>query len=156
MAFDPREVFERHQGEQLSLLADYMNPRMARVLRTIAFNPVYVRGLGSHLWDDHGNDYLDMLSGFGVFAVGRSHPKMKEAIRRFLEIDSPNLIKMGTQLFAGLLARALIEDHAPEGLDTVFFCNSGAEALDGAMKFAHAYTGRKRFVFCDHGYHGLT
>jgi ornithine--oxo-acid transaminase len=63
---------------------------------------------------------------------------------------------MGTQLFAGLLAKKLIDEFAPPGLDTVFFCNSGAEAVEGALKFAHAFTGRKRFVYCEHGYHGLT
>ncbi|RPI09585.1 MAG: aspartate aminotransferase family protein, partial [Zetaproteobacteria bacterium] len=156
MSFDLREIVKRHQGEQASLLSEYINPQMAKVLKTIGFDPVYVRGVGAHLWDDRGIDYLDMLSGFGVFAVGRSHPKIKEAIRQYLDLDSPNLVKMGTQLLAGLLARKLVEEFAPPGLDTVFFCNSGAEAVDGALKFAHAFTRRRRFLFCDHGYHGLT
>ncbi len=156
MTFDIREMMHRSQGRQLSLLSDYINPQMAKVLKTLGFDPVYVRGKGAHLWDDKGNDYLDMLAGFGVFAVGRSHPKLKEAIRQYLDLDSPNLVKMGTQLLAGLLAEKLVEEFAPPGLDTVFFCNSGAEAVDGALKFAHAFTGRKRFIYCDHGYHGLT
>jgi acetylornithine/succinyldiaminopimelate/putrescine aminotransferase len=156
MPLDLREIIERHQGEQLSLLSQYINPQMAKVLKTIGFDPVYVRGKGSHLWDDRGNDYLDMISGFGVFALGRSHPKVKEAIRQYLDLDSPNLVKMGTQLLAGLLAQKLVNEFAPPGLDTVFFCNSGAEAVDGALKFAHAFTRRKRFLYCDHGFHGLT
>lgn len=156
MSFDLREMVRAHQGKELSLLAEYINPRMAKVLKTLGFDPVYVRGQGAHLWDDRGNDYLDMLAGFGVFGVGRSHPRVKDAIRQYLDMDSPNLIKMGTQLFAGLLARKLVDEFAPPGLDTVFFCNSGAEAADGALKFAHAFTGRKRFVYCDHGFHGLT
>ena len=156
MSLDLRKIIERHQGEQLSLLSQYINPQMAKVLKTIGFDPVYVRGKGAHLWDDRGNEYLDMISGFGVFALGRSHPKVKEAIRQYLELDSPNLVKMGTQLLAGLLAQKLVEEFAPPGLDTVFFCNSGAEAVDGALKFAHAFTRRKRFLYCDHGFHGLT
>jgi ornithine--oxo-acid transaminase len=156
MSFDLREIIQRHQGEQFSLLSGYINPQMATVLKILGFDPVYVRGQGAHLWDDRGNDYLDMLSGFGVFAVGRSHPKVKEAIRQYLDLDSPNLVKMGTQLLAGLLAQKLVEEFAPRGLDTVFFCNSGAEAVDGALKFAHVYTGRRKYLFCDHGYHGLT
>src|SRR5512139_3254999 len=156
MPFDLREIMHRYQGKQLSLLSEYINPQMAKVLKTLGFDPVYVRGQGAHLWDDKGDDYLDMLAGFGVFAVGRSHPRVKEAIRQYLDLDSPNLVKMGTQLFAGLLAQKLVEEFAPKGLDTVFFCNSGAEAVDGALKFSHAFTGRKRFVYCDHGYHGLT
>jgi ornithine--oxo-acid transaminase len=156
MAFDLNEIVRLHQGQQLSLLSEYINPQMAKVLKTLGFDPVYVRGEGAHLWDDRGNDYLDMMAGFGVFALGRSHPKVKDAIRQYLDLDSPNLIKMGTQLLAGVLAKKLIDEFAPPGLDTVFFCNSGAEAVEGALKFAHAFTGRKRFVYCDHGYHGLT
>ena len=156
MSFDLREIIHRYQGQQLSLLSEYINPQMAKVLKTIGFDPVYVRGQGAHLWDDRGNDYLDMLSGFGVFSLGRSHPKVKEAIRQYLDLDSPNLVKMGTQLLAGILAKKLIDEFAPPGLDTVFFCNSGAEAVDGALKFAHAFTRRRRFLYCDHGYHGLT
>jgi ornithine--oxo-acid transaminase len=156
MAFDLAELIQHNQGRQLRLLSDYINPQMAKVLKTIGFDPTYVRGEGAHLWDDSGNDYLDMVGGFGVFAVGRSHPKVKAAIRQYLDMDSPNLVKMGTQLLAGLLAEKLVEEFAPPGLDTVFFCNSGAEAVEGALKFAHAFTGRNRFVYCSNGYHGLT
>jgi acetylornithine/succinyldiaminopimelate/putrescine aminotransferase len=156
MSFDLRGMIDRNQGQQNSLLAQYINPQMAKVLKILGFDPVYVRGQGSHLWDNNGNDYLDMLSGFGVFAVGRSHPKIKDAIRQYLDLDSPNLVKMGTQLLAGLLAQKLVEEYAPPGLDTVFFCNSGAEAVDGALKFAHAFTRRKRFIYCTQGFHGLT
>ncbi len=156
MSLDLRQLIQRHQGQQLSLLSEYINPQMAKVLKILGFDPVYIRGQGAHLWDDRGNDYLDMLSGFGVFAVGRSHPKVKEAIRQYLDLDTPNLVKMGTQLLAGLLARKLVDEFAPPGLDTVFFCNSGAEAVDGALKFAHAFTQRRKFLYCDHGYHGLT
>jgi ornithine--oxo-acid transaminase len=154
--FDLKELIGLNQGQQLSLLSDYMNPQMAKVLKMIGFDPIYVKGQGSHLWDNRGNDYLDMLSGFGVFALGRSHPKVKKAIQDYLDIDSPNLIKMGTQLLAGLLAKKLIDEYAPSGIDTVFFCNSGAEAIDGALKFAHAFTRRKRVIYCENAFHGLT
>src|SRR5262245_2698745 len=153
---DLKSLINAHQGEQLQLLSEFIDPKMASVLKAIGFDPVYVRGRGAHLWDDRGNDYLAMLSGFGVFGVGRSHPRVKDAIRQYLDLDSPNLIKMGTQLLAGLFAKQLVEEFAPPGLDTVFLCNSGAEAVEGALKFAHAFTGKTRFVYCDHGYHGLT
>ncbi len=156
MPFDLEELIRSNQGQELSLLTDFMHPRMATVLKTIGFDPVYVRGLGAHLWDDRGNDYLDMQAGFGVFGVGRSHPAVKDAIRQYLEIDSPNLIKMGTQLLAGLLARRLVEEAALPGLDTVFLCNSGSEAVEAAIKFAHAFTGKKRLIHCTNGFHGLT
>lgn len=156
MAFDLVESVRMNQGRQLRLLSEYINPQMARVLKTIGFDPAYVRGKGAHLWDDRGNDYLDMVGGFGVFGIGRSHPRVISAIRQYLDLESPNLVKMGTQLISGLLAEKLVEEFAPEGLDTVFFCNSGAEAVEGALKFAHAFTGKSRFVYCANGYHGLT
>ena len=156
MELELSEWVRRNQGRQLQLLSEYINPQMAKVLKTIGFDPAYVTGRGAHLWDDKGNDYLDMVGGFGVFAIGRSHPKLKSAIKQYLDMDSPNLVKMGTQLLAGLLAETLVEEFAPEGLDTVFFCNSGAEAVEGAIKFAHAFTGKKRYIYCANGYHGLT
>jgi ornithine--oxo-acid transaminase len=156
MSFDLKELIEINQGQQLSLLSEYMNPQMAKVLKMLGYDPVFIKGKASHLWDITGNDYLDMQSGFGVFALGRSHPKVKKAIQDYLEIDSPNLIKMGTQLLAGLLAKKLIDEYAPQGIDTVFFCNSGAEAIEGALKFAHAFTGRKRFLYCESAFHGLS
>ena len=94
MPFQLKEIIDRYQGQQLSLLSEYINPQMARVLKTLGFDPVYVRGQGSHLWDIQGNDYLDMLSGFGVFSVGRSHLRVKEAIHQYLELDTPNLVKV--------------------------------------------------------------
>jgi ornithine--oxo-acid transaminase len=155
MPFDLKQLLSKHRGREIELLRDTMNPRFAKVLQTIGFDPNYVRGQGAHLWDQDGNDYLDMLSGYGVFNVGRNHPKIKDAIRQYLEVDSPNLIKMGTQLLAGVLAERLIK-LAPAGLDTVFFCNSGAEANEGAIKFARAFTGKPRMIYFQHGFHGLT
>lgn len=156
MGFDLKTLIDQSQGTQWELLRDYINPKLARVLKMIGFDPVYVRGRGAHLWDDQGNDYLDMLAGYGVFNIGRAHPKIKDAIRQYLELDSPNLIKMGTQLLAGIFARKLIEEVAPEGLDTVFFCNSGTEAIEGAIKLSRCATGRPRLLYCDHAFHGLT
>jgi ornithine--oxo-acid transaminase len=155
MAFDLKKIVSDHKGQEMALLRDHVNPRFAKVLETIGFDPDYVRGQGAHLWDSAGNDYLDMLSGFGVFNVGRNHPKVKDAIRQYLDQDSPNLIKMGTQLLAGVLAKKLTA-LAPGGLTKVFFCNSGAEANEGAIKFARAFTGKSRVVFCERGFHGLT
>jgi len=72
-----------------------------------------------------------------------------------MDLNLPSLIKMGTHRLAGLLAAELTK-IAPAGLDTVFFCNSGAEAVDSAIKYARAATGRSRIVYCKKGFHGLT
>jgi acetylornithine/succinyldiaminopimelate/putrescine aminotransferase len=107
------------------------------------------------LWDAEGNRYLDLLSGFSVFNLGRSHPVVRQAIQDVLGVDRPNLIKMDCPLLAGLLAEELVK-RMPPGLDAVFFANSGADAVDTALKFARAATKRPRMLYLDHAFHGLT
>src|SRR3989338_1041467 len=59
----------------------YMNPQMPRVLKTIGFDKIYVKGEGQYLWDQDGKRYLDMLSGYGVFNIGRYHPVVVQALK---------------------------------------------------------------------------
>lgn len=155
MTLDLAALKAAHTGQELELLRSHINPRFAKVLETIGFDATYVRAQGAHVWDDAGKDHLDMLAGYGVFNVGRNHPKIKAAIRQYLDLDGANLMKMGTQLWSGLLAKKLCE-LAPGSFTKVFFCQSGAEANEGAAKFARAWTGKTRILYCDRGYHGLT
>lgn len=155
MPFDVDAAFREHQGDQFALHEAHLNPQLPRVLRTLGFDRTYVRGEGPWLFDDRGERYLDLLSGFGVFALGRSHPAIKAALHQAIELDLPNMVQMDCALFPGLLAEALCARSA-EQLERVYFCNSGAEAVESAVKFARAFTKRSRIVYCAHGYHGLT
>jgi len=155
MTFSILQLMERRRSEQYALHRQYINPSLARVQRIIGFDKVYVRGEGSYLWDADGNRYLDLLSGFGVFNLGRNHPVVKQAIHDALAADRPNLVKMDCPLLAGLLAEELVK-RMPHGLDAVFFANSGADAVDTALKFARAATKRPRVLYLDHAFHGLT
>lgn len=155
MPIDIKGLLEAHQGKQHELYARYINPQFVRVLRTIGFDRNYVRAEGPILYDAEGNDYLDLLAGYGVFAFGRSHPKIMKALHDALELSYPNMIQMDAPLAAGLLAEKLIS-HMPKGVDTVFFTNSGTESNEGAIKFARKATGRNRIVFWNHAFHGLT
>nr|BAL55587.1 ornithine--oxo-acid transaminase [uncultured Gammaproteobacteria bacterium] len=128
---------------------------MVKVLKTIGYDRVYTKAQGPYLYDDQGNEYLDLLSGFGVFALGRNHPKVKAALLEVLADDLPDLVQMDVSLLAGLLAQKLIQ-NTPEPLTRVFFCNSGAEAVEAAIKFARYTTGRSRILYCHHAFHGLT
>ena len=101
-----------------------------------------------------GNRYLDLLSGFGVFGIGRNHPALRDALKDVLDHDLPNLVQLDVSTLAGILAERLLA-HVPY-LDKVFFANSGAEAVEAAIKFSRMATGRAGLVFCDHAYHGLT
>lgn len=155
MAFDLRQVLEERQGENFRLHQTYMNPQMPRVLKTIGFDRFYSRGEGCYLYDRAGERYLDFLAGFGVYALGRSHPAIKQALHDAIEADLPNLVQMDCALLPGLLAEALVS-RAHSGIERAFFTNSGAEANEAAIKFARYATRRPRILYCDHAFHGLT
>jgi acetylornithine/succinyldiaminopimelate/putrescine aminotransferase len=155
MTFDLSKLLDERQGENLALHARYMNPQLARVVTTTGFDRDYVRGEGCYLYDRQGRRYLDMLSGFGVFALGRSHPVVKDALHQALDADLPNLVQIDCALLPGLLAEALVARGHP-GLERVVFTNSGAEAVEAAIKFARRATKRSRIVYCEHAFHGLS
>lgn len=153
--FDIKTLLEKRGGEAMGLLDRYVNPAFAKVLRTIGYDVDFVRGQGAYLWDSEGHQYLDCLSGYGTFGCGRGHPTIRKAVQDAMDMDLPNLLKMGVPRVSGLLAEKLCE-IAPEGLEKVFFTNSGSEAVETALKFAKAATGRERIVYCEKGFHGLT
>ncbi|HUJ05501.1 MAG TPA: aminotransferase class III-fold pyridoxal phosphate-dependent enzyme [Streptosporangiaceae bacterium] len=155
MPFDVARALAEHHGENFALHEKYMNRQLARVLKTLGFDRNYVRGEGCYLYDDQGSRYLDFLSGFGVYALGRSHPGVKAALHQALDLDLPNMVQMDCALLPGLLAKELVARAHP-GIGRVFFCNSGAEADEAAIKFARASTGRPKILFAEHAFHGLT
>jgi ornithine--oxo-acid transaminase len=151
---DIAELFESHESERFSLHSRRLNEQMVRVLRTIGYDVGFCKGTGQYLFDRKGDRYLDMLSGFGVFAVGRNHPAIRAALKSVLDADLPNLVQMDVSTLAGVLAQRLLA-LVPH-LDKVFFANSGAESVEAAMKFARAATGRSGIAYCSHAFHGLT
>ncbi|MBD2231154.1 aspartate aminotransferase family protein [Phormidium tenue] len=143
------------QRDNFSLHAQYLNPQMVNVLKTIGFDRHYVRAEGPYLFDDRGDRYLDLLSGFGVFALGRNHPKIVQALQDVLTAELPNLVQLDVSVLSGLLAEKL-QQITPPGLDRIFFANSGTESVEAAIKFSRYATGRSKIVYCEGGYHGLT
>jgi ornithine--oxo-acid transaminase len=155
MPFDVARAFAERSGENFALHEQYMNRQLARTLKTLGFDRTYVRGEGCYLYDDAGNSYLDFLSGFGVYALGRSHPALKAALHQALDLDLPNMIQLDCALLPGLLAEQLVaRSHA--GINRVFFCNSGAESIEAAIKFARHTTQRPKVLYAEHAFHGLT
>jgi ornithine--oxo-acid transaminase len=149
------EVLRKRAGEQFSLHERHLNHQMVRVLRAIGFDRPYVRAEGAYLYDDQGERYLDLLSGFGVFAVGRNHPRVIEILKQVLDSQLPSLVQMDVSLLSGLLAERILPT-VPGAGEKLFFCNSGTEAVEAAIKFARSATGRPGILFCDHAFHGLT
>ncbi len=151
---DISEMFADRQFQRNALHTRYLNEQLVRVLKTIGYDVGFQRGQGQYLYDRDNSRYLDLLSGFGVFALGRNHPTVKEALKSVLDSDLPNLVQLDLSTLAGILAERLI-GHVPY-LDKVFFANSGTECVEAAIKFTRAATGRPGILYCDHAYHGLT
>ncbi|MBO0786297.1 MAG: aspartate aminotransferase family protein [Actinobacteria bacterium] len=154
MGFDLPALLTARRGQGYQLHASVLNPQLPRMLHAIGFDRVYERAEGAYLYDADGNRYADFLSGFGVFAVGRNHPVVRRALHDMLDAELADLVQFDCGLLPGLLAERLLA-QAP-GLDRAYFCNSGTEAVEAALKFARNATGRPRVIYCGHAYHGLT
>jgi ornithine--oxo-acid transaminase len=151
---DIATLFDIHESERFDLHTRRLNEQMVKVLRTIGYDVGFCKGRGQYLYDRKDNRYLDLMSGYGVFAVGRNHPAIRDALKSVLDADLPNLVQMDVSTLAGLLAERLLA-LVPH-LEKVCFTNSGAESVEAAIKFARAATGRPGIVYCNHAFHGLT
>jgi ornithine--oxo-acid transaminase len=145
----------QHAGRQYELHDQHVNAAFVKMLRTIGFDKGYTRAQGPYLWDKDGRKYLDLLTGWGVFALGRNHPKVRTILQQVLAQDMPNLVRMECSILSGLVAEKLTSHTSPR-LSNVFFTNSGTETIEGAIKFARCFTNRQKIVYCDHAFHGLT
>jgi len=115
---------------------------------------VIVRGSGARLWDAQGREYIDCIGGHGVANVGHCHPGVVAAIRE----QAGRLITCQEGFYNDLRAelQAELVRIAPPGLERVFLCNSGAEAVEAAIKFSRLLTGRTSLVAANNGFHGRT
>ncbi len=154
MSIDIQSLFAESEAERYALHTQHMNEQMVRVLKTIGYNVGFVRGQGQYLWDREGAKYLDLLSGWGVFAVGRNNPKVHAALRQVLDSELPNLVQMDVSPLAGVVAERLLA-RVPH-LEKAFFANSGTESVEAAIKFVRAATGRAGIAYCGHAFHGLS
>jgi len=113
-----------------------------------------VRGTGTRLWDSDGKEYLDCMSAYGVAILGHAHPAVTEAITR----QAATLTTCHQSFYNDQRARylKLLMSQAPSGITRAFFCNSGTESVEAALKFARAVTGRQHFVSTRKAYHGRT
>ena len=151
---DMRALFLASEADRYELHSRHLNNMMVRVLKTIGFDVRFVSGKGAYLKDAAGARYLDLVSGWGVFVIGRNHPHVAAALRSVLDSELPNLVQMDVSALAGILAERLLS-YAP-WLQKAFFANSGTEAVEAAIKFARAATGRPGIIHCVNAFHGLT
>jgi putrescine aminotransferase len=139
------ETFENYKN--------FINPPLARVMK-LSGSPVEVRASGTTIWDQNGKAYLDFAGGYGVFTLGHSHPRVIAAVKAQMEAMSLS----GKTMFNVALGRAAkrLAALAPGDLQYSFWCNSGTEALEGAIKLTRAATGRAKIVATEDAFHGKT
>src|SRR5215813_12002317 len=154
MSLDIATLFAAREAERYALHARHLNEQLVRVLKTVGFDVGFCQGDRQYLVDRQGTRYLDLMSGWGVFALGRNHPALRDALVSTLDAQLPNLIHMDAAPLAGVLAERLLE-FVPH-LDKVYFANSGTETVETALKFARCATGRAGIVYCSHAFHGLS
>ncbi|MGH2831489.1 MAG: aspartate aminotransferase family protein [Solirubrobacteraceae bacterium] len=141
--------------ETLELASRHLDPSLVDVLAILGFDKQYSTASGSYLYDTSGRAYLDLHSGEGFASLGHNHPDVREVLQATLSTDLVDGVQLHYSALAGMLAEALAE-RLPGDLSAVFFASTGAEAVDSAMKFARAATGRPRLISCDSSFHGVT
>ncbi len=133
----------------------YVNPELGKLLTKIGLDKQYQKGEGCYLYDNNGRRYLDFIAAYGALPFGFNSPEIWQAMNQ-VQIDlEPSFAQPSLLEAAGELARRLVS-IAPAGLEKVTFTNSGAEAVEAAVKLARAKTGRMGIIAADNSFHGKT
>jgi ornithine--oxo-acid transaminase len=137
------------------LYTAHVNPQWVRLLNLLEMNAQYEHCAGTELFTTDGRRILDFLSGYCVHNTGHNHPSIISALKNELDRSGPAMLQSYVPELAGQLADRLIEKAGGQ-LKRVFFCSSGSEGVEAAIKFARAHTGRAGLLCAEHAFHGLT
>ena len=137
------------------LYRNHVNPQWVRLLELLRMNVRYSRCSGTRLYADDGRVFLDFLSGYCVHNTGHNHLRVVAALERELQRSGPAMVQSNVADLAGDLAAQLCR-NAGGGLNKVFFCSSGSEGIEAAIKFARARTRRSGLLYANGAFHGLT
>lgn len=135
------------------LFSKHINPGLKTLLSMVGFDRAFVKGDGVRVWDQEGREYLDFLGGYGSLVFGHSPEDIIDAVDKV----SSRPIFLQTQI--NPLQAALAHDLSeitPGDLELTFFCNSGTEAVESALKLARGAMGDGAFVYCTGAFHGKT
>lgn len=133
----------------------YVNPHLGEMLESIKLDQKYVRGRQCYLYDDQDNRYLDCIAAYGALPFGHNPVAIWETIDAYRHSAEPGFVQPSALDAAGELARRLVE-LSPDGLDYVTFANSGAEAIEVAIKLCRSATGRPGILATENSFHGKT
>jgi putrescine aminotransferase len=146
------EALSMNRQEMKQNYRQYLNPSLVEIMSMLNFDKLFTRAEGSYVWDVEGNKYLDFLGGYGALNLGHNPPEIQNAIA--MVKDHPNILQASLNPLAAALAANLAR-VTPNGLSRVFFCNSGTEAVEGALKLARATNpARKKIIYCQNSFHG--
>ncbi len=140
------EVIEKYQR--------HLGPGLANLMKFGGFGAVEVEAEGCVVRDGFGREYIDCLGGYGLFALGHRHPRVVAAVK-----DQLDRLPLSTRTFFSQHQAELAErlaSLAPDGLEYCFFCHSGAEAVEGALKAARIASGRPGVIAMEGAFHGKT
>ncbi|OPX86717.1 MAG: Putrescine aminotransferase [Pelotomaculum sp. PtaB.Bin104] len=147
------EAIRQSREQVINNHKTYINASLAMMIGLLNFDKQFTGAAGIEVWDSEGNRYLDFLGAYGALNLGHNHPRVLAALEQVKEM--PNLLQASLATMSGALAKNLAA-ITPGKLQRSFFGNSGAEAVEGALKLARAATGRKGLVYCNNSFHGKT
>jgi len=139
--------------EILETYKSYVNPVLAGLQALLGMDLNFVKAQGCSVWDEDGNRYLDFVGGYGSLNLGHNHPAVLEALHKVE--TAPVMLQSALGKFAAVLAHNLAQIAPPE-LQNCWFCSSGTEAVEGALKLARIYTGKEPIIYTQGGFHGKT
>ena len=145
--------FTKTRSDQQYL--DAVNPYWVRLLKLLQMDVRYERCVGTELFTTDGRRILDFLSGYCVHNLGHNHPAVIEAIKDELDRRGPAMLQSHVPELAGQLAQRLCA-FAGGHVKKAFFCSSGSEGVEAAIKFAKAHTKREGLLYAEGAFHGLT
>jgi putrescine aminotransferase len=148
------EAVEAYVEETAELYRRYLNPTLPNLIKFMGYGAVAHSARGMTITDSAGEEWLDFLGGLGVFSLGHSHPRVVAAVREQLDrlpLTAPVLYNRPQAELAERLAAI-----TPGEIQYSFFCSSGTEAVEGALKLARVHTGRPEVVSAERAYHGKT
>ncbi len=153
-AASPAEDWEARTDAAIARYQKYVNPGLANLMKFGGFGALEYSAEGSLIRDAFGNEYVDCLGGYGVFSLGHRHPKVIAAVK-----DQLDRLPLSPRVFFSEPFALLAEELAritPGDLQYSFFCHSGTEAVEGALKLARAASGRPGVLAAQAGFHGKT
>ena len=138
-----------------TLYQERVNPQWVRLLDVLQMNARYTRCEGTELFTEDGRRILDFLSGYCVHNLGHNHPAIVDALKDELDRHGPAMLQSHVPGLAGELADKLCW-RAGGRVNKVFFCSSGSEGVEAAIKFSRAHTRRNGMLYAEGAFHGLT